>query len=168
MPISIKLVDERKQKDMPVIDPANFDIESVVKAADIIVGEEEELTIEVVLHNGAEKGDKRTPTSVLEHGHTEELYELEIVDAKSEEVVKVWQKRLVEDTSVWKINVLILPKEELHYKALRALSRAISREIFAISAYRAYGGMMAAIYPTIQDFSQAQTKAADEYPWAVS
>lgn len=168
MPVNIKITDEREQKDKPSIAPDDFKIQPVLDFADIVTKDDEELTIEVVLHNGKQEGELRTPTSLLSPGTKKELYELELTDAKSGETVKVWQEREVPDENSWKINILILPKEELGFGGMRALSRAISREVFAISTYRAYGDMIAAMYPTPKDFVDAQTKFADDAPWAVS
>ena len=169
MAVNIKISDKREQQDKPAISPEQFNLQAVLDHADIVTGEDEELSIEVVLRNGAmAENGMRTPTSVLEHGHKEELYELELTDVVSGEEIKVWQKRQVLDENAWMINVLILPKEELGFGGMRALSRAISREVFAISAIRAYGEMIQTIYPTPQDFENERTKFADEAPWAVS
>lgn len=167
MPIEVLVKDEREQKTQPPLDPSQFNIQDVLSHADIQVPDEQVLKITVVLHNGAQEGEKRTPTSVLRHGYIDELYEAEFTDAKSGEKISIWQSRQVRDWNTWEIHVLVLPKDELSYAGTRAISRAVSREVFSISAFRAYGEMLSAIYPTPQAFLEAQKEFTDAAPWVL-
>lgn len=168
MPIDIQFRDERDDKEHPPIKPEDFKVQPVIDFADIQTEPDETLRIDFVLKNGAQDGDRRTPTSFVGYGNKEELYELELTDAKTGKKVCVWQKRDVPDESTWEIHLLILPKDELGFGGMRALSRAISREIFAISAVRSYGEMLPAMFESPKDFADAQTAFADDAPWAVS
>lgn len=67
----------------------------------------------------------------------------------------------------WHLHLFLVPKEELSFGTLRAISRATSREIFTITAMQAYGEMLAAMYSP-QSFADAQTKFADDAPWVLS
>lgn len=157
-------------------------IAEVIEAAGVTPTEEQPLTLTVVLRDQPTsddpnlkkkyKGVKALPTSFA-HPKAPTKIELKtFTDAKTGEEVKVHQEVPDEegepDVTCWHLHLQVLAKDELSYGTMRAISRAVSREVYLMSAIRAYGIQgMEAMFDK-KDFEVKSKEFADDAPWCLS
>lgn len=142
MTVTIEIIDQRTIP-MPPLNTSNWQakIAEVIEASGITCSAQNPLKLSVYLHTQPYADQKVLPTSAP-HPHSEDLTE-------------------------WHIHLALLPKEELTFGTMRAISRAISRDVFLIQRFHDYGEfLMATMDP--KALAQEQTKFADDAPWVVS
>lgn len=139
--LTISVTDNRDDKSQPPIDADKLKIREVILAA-IPDCEAQDLLVEVRVDSNP---GRKLPTT------------------SSHPVPKDGEVNL----NHWHLHIYAIPKEELTFGTIRAISRGVSREVFAMGAVRAYGEFLGAMYDP-KSFADAATSFANEAPWAVS
>lgn len=134
----LAVVDDREDPTIPPVDVTELDVDSVVEAIDMQVTEERPLAITVYVGEGVKD---LTPTSTCHPvGEGEGMTD-------------------------WHLHLYLRPKRELTPGSVRAINRAIAREVWAIKMYRQGQDWVEA--HSFEECVEAQTAFADEAPQAL-